>query len=206
MLEKGFNVAALRNQISNFRCQKWLCLPWKQDSNSSFMDKYMQLSLACIANFSSERRLGRSCFGRLQGDRLRLVKVKTNVADAGTRATGCCDHFRLKNMKHPLTILRMDCEQEQTFFSEWLSISHTSLAHFGCWSPTTLPTPSAQATWDGWSTRRRRGWEWGPGRCRAVGRWVSNNSGPPPDPRVEKKALGCRGQLCKYEGARSFSL
>lgn len=64
-------------------------------------------------NFSVSTE-NRSCFRSLEEDRLRLVKFKTNVVDARTMASGCRDHFRLKNMKHPLTSLRMDWEQEET--------------------------------------------------------------------------------------------
>lgn len=203
MLEKGFNVAALRNQISNFRCQKWLCLPWKQDSNSGFMDKYTQLSLVLISPLNGDSVLFRKTAGR-------SVKACQSQDQRG----GCWDQSHWLLWPFPFEKYEASSYYFEDglraganhFFSEWLSISHTSLAHFGCWSPTTLPTPSAQATWDCWSTRRRRGWEWGPGRCRAVGRRVSNNSGPPPDLRFEKKALGCRTQLCKYEGEHSFSL
>lgn len=70
---------------------------------------YRWLSLVLISH--SEHRIRTQKTG---GKLVRLVKVKTNMVDARTMASGCHDHFYLKNMTHPLTLLKMDWEQEET--------------------------------------------------------------------------------------------
>lgn len=113
---------------------------------------YRWLSLVLISH--SEHRIRTQKTG---GKLVRLVKVKTNMVDARTMASGCHDHFYLKNMTHPLTLLKMDWEQEETtsFQSGFLFLTcPRHILDAGAQPPfrPLLHRPPR----DCWSTQRRR--------------------------------------------------